>query len=98
MAAFNDQPAHACARLAGEVHCHPAAQRVADQPILMYVVTIKRRLQQSIDPGKVLHRDIRGAAVPRQIEVQPRPGGKASPTFRHSLRSPEKPCRNTSQG
>ncbi len=26
MAAFNDQPAHACARLAGEVHCHPAAQ------------------------------------------------------------------------
>ena len=81
MAAFNDQPAHACARLAGEVHCHPAAQRVADQPILMYVVTIKRRLQQSIDPGKVLHRDIRGAAVPRQIEVQPRPGGKGVAHF-----------------
>ena len=65
MAAFDDQAAQTRARLAGEVHRHPAPQRVTDQPVFKYVVTIKRSLQQNIDPGKVLHCDIRGAAVAR---------------------------------
>ena len=65
---YEIQAAQARARLAGEVHRHPAPQRVTDQPVVKYVVTIKRSLQQNIDPGKVLHRDIRRAAVARQIE------------------------------
>ena len=81
MAAFDDQAAQTRARLAGEVHRHPAPQRVADQPVVKYVVTIKRSLQQNIDPGKVLHCDIRGAAVARQIEIQPRPGAKRVADF-----------------
>ena len=72
MSPLDDQPAEPFARLADIEHSHPSAEGVSHQPVLKYVVTIKRILNQLADIGKIVDGNMRRSAVARQVNIETR--------------------------
>src|SRR5690606_9178106 len=70
MRPFDDQPCQALRLSTGVIHPEATAEGVTDEPVIKYVVTKKRTIEQRADPGKIRCQKICRAAMPRQINIQ----------------------------